>query len=98
MRLVILLAVALTVSAVQCVSACAEQDCGSKSAPCHQHDSSKQVKCSQEIPAAKASTIVPAVPALSIASAAPFATADPLPANPLLIDSISPPPLLTLRI
>lgn len=98
MRLVVLLAVALTVSAVQCVSACAEQDCGSKSAPCHQHDSSKQVKCSQEIPAAKAPTIVPAVPTLAIAAAAPFATAAPLPADPLLIDSVSSPPPLTLRI
>lgn len=97
MRLVILVAMALAISTVQCAASCAEDDCGAKSQPCHQHDSSKQVKCAREIPAAKTPTIVSAAPAPAVAD---FVTFTAISLNPSLAvpRQTAPPPLFTLRI
>lgn len=98
MRLVILIALALVVSTVQCVSACAQDDCSAKSQPCHQHDSSPQASCTHQIPVAKSPTLI-STAALPI-QAAPvnFTALRREESRPALQVSITPPPLLALRI
>ncbi|HML16436.1 MAG TPA: hypothetical protein VK419_05400 [Bryobacteraceae bacterium] len=97
MRLVILLAIAFAMSTVQCAASCAGDDCGAKSQPCHQHDSSKQLKCAREIPAAKTPTIVSPAPVPAVADFVTFA-AVALNSSLAAPRQTTPPPLFTLRI
>lgn len=97
MRLAILLALALAVAPVQCAVSCVEDDCGAKSQPCHHHDSSKQVKCAHEIPAAKAPAIVSAAMVPVVAGFVNFATISSNRSRLGTHGATPPPPLLTLR-
>lgn len=98
MRLAILLVLALAVSTVQCVASCAQEDCGAKSQPCHQHDSSKQVKCAREIPAAKTPTTASATTVPVVADFVTFTAIGSSPSFAAAFQSAPAPPLLTLRI
>jgi hypothetical protein len=98
MRLVILLALALVVSTVQCVSACVQDDCGAKTQPCHHHDSSPQAKCSHEIPAAKTPTIAPVVTVPIVVDSVSFTTISSATHLTSPQDATPPSPPLPLRI
>jgi hypothetical protein len=98
MGLVILVALALVVSTVQCAAACVEDDCGAKSQPCHHHDSSKQVKCAREIPAAKTPTLVSAATPTMVAAAVTLTTISFIESLLVRHEATPAPPLPALRI